>query len=86
MENKKPTFDPNKRYNWEPDAEFTMSGRDFGYILNTFRMVMSSQQSQLLHMVEKAASKMDFILIQAVEAGIAKEVPEPEPQNEKAPS
>lgn len=92
MEEKKPKFDPVKKYNWDPEAQFILNGRDFGLILNTFRLVLTSQQSQLLNMVDQAASRMDLALMRAVEEGIAREVPEPQKENtmsisknEKAP-
>lgn len=66
-------YDPNKAYKWTPDDSFTLSGGEFGTILNAFRAVLSSQEAQKILLAEKANNVMEDLLKRAVEEGIAVE-------------
>ena len=37
QETKTPKFDPNKKYTWNQDELFTITGREFGLLLNSLR-------------------------------------------------
>jgi hypothetical protein len=71
-----PTFDPNKKYTWEIDSEFTLSGNDFGILLNSLRAILSTEEAQRVLLAEKASQIMEATLAKAVESGSVVEVPE----------
>jgi hypothetical protein len=71
-----PTFDPNKKYTWAIDSEFTLSGNDFGILLNSLRAILSTEEAQRVLLAEKASQIMEATLAQAVENGSVVEVPE----------
>ena len=71
-----PTFDPNKKYTWAIDSEFTLSGNDFGILLNSLRAILSTEEAQRILLADKASQIMEATLAQAVENGSVVEVPE----------
>ena len=71
-----PTFDPNKKYTWAIDSEFTLSGNDFGILLNSLRAILSTEEAQRILLAEKASQIMEATLAEAVENGSVVEVPE----------
>jgi len=80
----KPTFDPTKRYTWGPQDQFTLSGDQFGLILNALRGVISTPEASRILLAAEAANAVDGIMAKAVEDGIVKEAPE-EPQLHSLP-
>jgi len=76
-----PKFDPTKRYTWNNDQQFAISGAEFGVILNALRAVMSTPEARALFMAAEAADHIEGILVRNVENGAIKETPEtPEPK------
>jgi len=71
-----PTFDPNKKYTWAIDSQFTLSGNDFGILLNSLRAILSTEEAQRILLADKASQIMEATLAQAVENGSVVEVPE----------
>jgi hypothetical protein len=71
-----PTFDPNKKYTWAIDSEFTLSGNDFGILLNSLRAILSTEEAQRVLLADKASQIMEATLAKAVENGSVVEVPE----------
>jgi hypothetical protein len=71
-----PTFDPNKKYTWAIDSEFTLSGNDFGILLNSLRAILSTEEAQRVLLADKASQIMEATLAQAVQNGSVVEVPE----------
>ena len=71
-----PTFDPNKKYTWEIDSEFTLSGNDFGILLNSLRAILSTEEAQRVLLADKASQVMEATLAKAVESGAVVEAPE----------
>jgi hypothetical protein len=71
-----PTFDPSKKYTWAIDSEFTLSGNDFGILLNSLRAILSTEEAQRILLAEKASQIMEATLAEAVENGSVVEVPE----------
>jgi len=67
------TFDPTKKYIWNKDAEFVLSGTEFGIILNSFRALLNTPEAQALFQAAQASDVAEHILAKAVEAGIATE-------------
>ncbi len=80
----KPTFDPTKRYTWGPQDQFTLSGDQFGLILNALRGVISTPEASRILLAAEAANAIDGVMAKAVEDGIVKEAPE-EPQLHSLP-
>ncbi len=72
----KPTFDPSKKYTWAIDSEFTLSGNDFGILLNSLRAILSTEEAQRILLADKASQIMEATLAEAVENGSVVEVPE----------
>lgn len=72
----KPTFDPTKRYTWGPQDQFTLSGDQFGLILNALRGVISTPEASRILLAAEAANAIDGVMAKAVEDGIVKEAPE----------
>ena len=71
-----PTFDPNKKYTWAIDSEFTLSGNDFGILLNSLRAILSTEEAQRVLLADKASQIMEGTLAKAVESGAVVEFPE----------
>lgn len=80
----KPTFDPTKRYTWGPQDEFTLTGDQFGLVLNAIRGIISTPEAARILVAAQASEAIDGIMAKAVEAGIVKEAPE-EPQLHSLP-
>ena len=72
----KPKFDPTKRYTWGPQDQFTLSGDQFGLILNALRSVISTPEASRILLAAQANEVVDGIMAKAVEDGIVVEAPE----------
>ena len=68
------TYDPAKKYTWTPEDTFTMSGQDFGLILNTVRSYLSSEEAARFQLMIQTNEVIEKLMIQGVEADIIKEV------------
>lgn len=67
-------YDPSKKYQWTPEDTFTISGAEFALLLNSFRAILSSEESQKVLLAQKASDVLENQLKIAVETGRAKEV------------
>ena len=74
---KKPKYDPNKRYQWQPSDQFVVSGQEFSLILNSLRTFLARPESQAVLRAEQAHFAVEEAIARAVELGVAKEMPEP---------
>jgi hypothetical protein len=72
------TYDSNKKYSWTPEDTFTLSGRDFGFLLNTIRAILSTETAAQILLAEKANVIIEGIMAKAVEEGVINEMPEEE--------
>ncbi len=72
-------YDPSKRYTWTPEDTFTISGQDFGLILNTVRAYLTSEEAARFQLMMKANEVIEKLMIEGVEADIIKEVTEEVP-------
>src|SRR5688572_13320527 len=72
-----PTYDPNKRYQWQPNDQFIMSGEEFSLILNNVRAFLARPESQLVLKAQHAHYAIEEILARGVSLGFVKEMPEP---------
>jgi len=73
------TYDPSKKYSWTPEDTFTLSGSDFGLVLNALRAVLNTREAATILLANQANGIVESVLAGAVEAGVVKEAPE-EPQ------
>ena len=72
-------YDANKRYTWTPEDTFTLSGAEFGLILNTVRAYLASEEAARFQLMVQSNDAIEKVMARAVEANIVKEVVE-EPQ------
>lgn len=70
------TYDPNKKYSWTPEDSFTLSGADFGLVLNALRAVLNTREAATILLANQANTTIETVLASAVEAGVVKEAPE----------
>jgi hypothetical protein len=73
------TYDPNKKYSWTPEDSFTLTGAEFGLLLNALRAVLNTREAATILLANQANTTIEGILASAVESGVVKEAPE-EPQ------
>jgi hypothetical protein len=66
-------FDPSKAYTWNHDATFTLSGAEFGMVLNALRSTLSTPEAQRLFLAMRANDIIEEQLAKAVQSGIATE-------------
>jgi hypothetical protein len=69
------SYDPSKQYTWDPEATFTLSGKEFGLWLNTIRGIVSSKEAMEIRMALECNSILENHMIEGVKAGIIKEMP-----------
>lgn len=68
-----PKFDPTKKYRWAHDAQFVLSGNEFGQLLNALRVVTSTKEAQAIILAKDAADALENVLANAVETGLVVE-------------
>jgi hypothetical protein len=76
MSDNKVTYDPNKKYTWTPEDTFTISGGEFGVILNTLRAILNTPEASKILLANQANNIVEATLAKAVESGVVKEAPE----------
>ena len=74
------TYDPAKKYSWTPEDTFTLSGAEFGLVLNALRAILNSQEAARILIANQANTTIEDILGKAVEAGVVKEETQEETQ------
>lgn len=67
----------NKRYVWDPQASFTISGREFALILNTFKNILNTEEAARIFLAQECAQIMERQLEEGIKSGIVKEEEEP---------
>lgn len=75
------TYDPSKRYTWTPATEFTLTGEQFGLILNSLRGVISTPEAARILLAAQANDSLEAVLAKAVESGDVVEAPAEEQQS-----
>ena len=70
-------YDHNKRYTWTPEDTFTLSGAEFGLILNTVRAYLASEEAARFQLMVQSNEVIEKVMAKAVEADIIKEVEAP---------
>ena len=69
-------YDPAKKYTWTPEDTFTLTGAEFGLILNTVRAYLSSEEAARFQLMMQTNQVIEKLMIDGVEADIIKEVEE----------
>jgi hypothetical protein len=69
----KVTYDPNKKYRWQPSDNMVISGSEFGLLLNSLRAIMGTPEAQQILLANEANKIVENILSRNVENGIIKE-------------
>jgi hypothetical protein len=71
-----PGYDPSKKYTWHQDAQFILSGNEFGMLLNSLRGIVSTPEARVILRAADAADAIESIMAKAVESGLVVEYPE----------
>lgn len=69
-------YSPEKKYTWGPDDQFTLTGNEFGLILNSLRAVLGTPEANRVMLAHQANNIIEQMVQRAVETGVAKELPE----------
>ena len=67
------TYDPTKRYTWTPEDKFTLTGEQFGIILNALRAVLSTPEAQRVLLINDAHTAIEDVMANAIENNVVKE-------------
>ena len=67
-------FNPNSTYNWKPETQFTLDGKEFALVLNSLRAFLQTDNAKAVLAAIEASKIIESLLIKAVESGEAKEV------------
>jgi len=70
-------YDPAKRYTWTPEDTFTLTGAQFGLILNTVRAYLSSEEAARFQLMVQANEVVEKLMVEGVESDTIKEVEAP---------
>ena len=70
-------YDPSRLYTWTPEDVFTMSGEEFGLVLNAIRGILSTPEAARILLLDKANTAIEGMMIKAVENGTVKEADKP---------
>lgn len=73
-------YDRSKKYSWSNEDQITISGRDFGFLLNTIRSILNTEQAAQILLADRANDVIEGIMAEYVEKDVIKEV-----TNEEAP-
>jgi len=71
------TYNPSSRYTWTPEDTFTLTGQQFGLILNTVRAYLSSEEAARFQLMMQANEVIEKLMIDGVENDTVKEVEAP---------
>lgn len=71
-----PVYDPSKKYTWHQDAQFIISGNEFGMLLNSLRGIVSTPEARVIIHAADAANAIEAIMAKSVESGLVVEYSE----------
>jgi len=71
-----PVYNPEKKYVWNTDDTFVISGGEFGVILNTLRAILNTPEAAKILLANQANTVVETALARAVENGTVSEAPE----------
>lgn len=64
------TYDPNKKYKWTPTDEISLSGAEFGILINSLRSILGTVEAQQILLAKEANNVVENILARNVESGV----------------
>jgi hypothetical protein len=67
-------YNPNKKYTWGPEDQFSLKGDEFGLILNSLRGVLGTPEASRIMLAHQANEIIENMVKRAVEAGVAVEI------------
>ncbi len=67
----------NKNYSWKNEDVFTISGAQFGLILNSLREILSTPEARKILLAQQASLAIEAVLLKGVEDGIVEETEVP---------
>jgi hypothetical protein len=70
------TYDANKKYTWTKEDTFTLSGEEFGLILNTVRAYLQSEEAARFQLMFQSNQVIEKLMMEAVESDNVTEVVE----------
>jgi hypothetical protein len=70
------SYNPNSKYTWTPEDTFTLTGQEFGLILNTVRAYLSSEEAARFQLMMQTNQVIEKIMKENVESDVIKEVVE----------
>jgi hypothetical protein len=70
------SYNPNSKYTWKPEDTFTLTGQEFGLILNTVRAYLSSEEAARFQLMMQTNQVIEKIMKENVESDVIKEVVE----------
>ena len=76
-------FDPSKSYEWSPETPFTLSGEEFGILLQTLRGIVSSPETQKALLAVRSLGALESTLGRNIQAGVVKEQESPKKEEIK---
>ena len=63
------SYDSAKYYSWNPEETFSISGKEFGLILNTVRAILSTEQAQQILLAAKAHEIIEKLMEENLKNG-----------------
>ena len=69
-------YSPEKKYTWGPEDQFTLTGNEFGLILNSLRAVLGTPEANRVMLAHQANNIIENMVKRAVEEGVAVEIQE----------
>jgi hypothetical protein len=69
-------YNPNKKYTWGPEDQFSLKGDEFGLILNSLRAVLGTPEASRIMLAHQANEIIEKMVERAVNDGVAIEVVE----------
>ena len=71
-------YNPNTPYTWDVNEKFTITGGEFGLILNSLRAILSTEEASKILLAHRASEILEKLMQEGVEKGIIKESIKPE--------
>ena len=69
-------YDRTKKYTWENGDQITISKKNFGFLLNTIKTILSTKQTTQILLANRTNDVIENIMAEYVEKGVIKEVEE----------
>ncbi|MBC7088631.1 MAG: hypothetical protein H5T96_09250 [Tissierellales bacterium] len=66
-------MEQEKRLEWSPEDVFELNGEEFGRILHTFRIALSTEEAQKIIQIYETSKMMDEKMKEYIEKGVIKE-------------